>query len=441
MRDYLVALIVFGTLPFVLTRPHLGVLLWTWLGIMNPHRLGWGFANDLPFAAIAGGVTLLSFMISKEPKRIPWVPTTIFLVLFILWMNVTTVFALVPDPAMLQWAKVMKIQLMILLTMMLMYDRARLHHLAWVIVISLGFYGVKGGIFTLLNGGQYMVLGPEGSFISGNTEISLALTMVLPLMRYLQATSENKWIRRGLVAAMLLTALAIIGSYSRGAFLAGGAMGLFLLLKSRKKGALAAVLVLAVPLMLATMPDKYLGKMSTIETYEQDGSAMGRINAWHFAVNLANHRPVIGGGFDPFTPELFRVYAPNPLDFHAAHSIYFSVLADHGYVGLALFLGIMFSAWRAGNRVIRQSKGRQDLLWAWELASMTQASLVGFAVGGAFLGLAYFDVFYLLVAILVLTEAAVGKILLLEAGVRRPGWRRIGAAALAGVARRSGGGA
>lgn len=439
MRDYLVVSIVFGVLPFVLTRPHLGVLLWTWLGIMNPHRLGWGFANDLPLAAIAGVVTILSFLISKEPKRIPLVPTTILLVLFILWMNVTTFFSLAPELAMLQWSKVMKIQLMILLTLMLMYDRTRLHALAWVIAISLGFYGVKGGIFTILNGGQFMVLGPEGSFIAGNTEISLALTMVLPLMRYLQVTSENKWLRRGLVAAMLLTGLAIVGSYSRGAFLAGGAMGLFLLMKSRKKAALGVVLVLAVPLMLSMMPDKWYGKMSTIETYQQDASAMGRINAWHFAVNLANHRPVTGGGLETFTPELFQVYAPNPMNFQGPHSIYFSVLGEHGYVGLALFLGIMFSAWRAGNRVIRQSRGRPDLLWAWELASMTQVSLVGFAVGGAFLGLAYFDLFYLLVAILVLTEAAVGKTLQQEAGTSRPGWRRTRQEAFAGAARSNSG--
>jgi probable O-glycosylation ligase (exosortase A-associated) len=156
MRDYLVVSIVFGVLPFVLTRPHLGVLLWTWLGIMNPHRLGWGFANDLPLAAIAGVVTILSFLISKELKRIPLVSTTILLVMFILWMNITTFFALAPELAMLQWSKVMKIQLMILLTLMLMYDRTRLHALAWVIAISLGFYGVKGGIFTVLNGGQFM---------------------------------------------------------------------------------------------------------------------------------------------------------------------------------------------------------------------------------------------------------------------------------------------
>ncbi|MGE5027692.1 MAG: putative O-glycosylation ligase, exosortase A system-associated [Betaproteobacteria bacterium] len=434
MRDYLVALIVFGALPYILTRPHLGVLLWTWLGIMNPHRLGWGFANIFPFAAIVGVVTMLSYLVSREPKRIPWAATTIFLVLFILWMNVTTVFALVPDQALPQWSKVMKIQLMILLTMMLMYDQKRLHTLAWTIVVSLGFYGVKGGIFTILTGGKFMVLGPEGTFIAGNTEIALALTMVLPLMRYLQVTSENKWVRRGLVAAMLLTGLAIIGSYSRGALLAGGAMGMFLLFKSRKKALLGFMLVLAVPVMLSMMPDKWFGRMSTIETYQQDASAMGRINAWHFAVNLANQRPVVGGGFETFTPELFRVYAPNPLDFHGPHSIYFSVLAEHGYVGLILFLGIAFSAWRAGSRVIGQSRGRPELLWAWELASMTQVSLVGFAVGGAFLGLAYFDLFYLLVVMLVLTEAAVGKALRQETATVRTGWRRTSQEAFAGAA-------
>ncbi len=78
--------------------------------------------------------------------------------------------------------------------------------------------------------------------------------------------------------------------------------------------------------------------MWTIRDYQEDSSSMGRINAWHFAANLAADRPVVGGGFQVFTPELFQKYAPNPTDFHDAHSIYFESLAEQGYVGLALFV-------------------------------------------------------------------------------------------------------
>ena len=46
MRDIIVTLAVFGLLPLILRRPWLGVLAWSWLGFMNPHRLTWGFAYD-----------------------------------------------------------------------------------------------------------------------------------------------------------------------------------------------------------------------------------------------------------------------------------------------------------------------------------------------------------------------------------------------------------
>ncbi|HEU4855481.1 MAG TPA: DUF5935 domain-containing protein, partial [Nitrosospira sp.] len=45
MRDILVTLIVFGALPFVFKRPYIGVLLWVWISVMNPHTQGWGFAT------------------------------------------------------------------------------------------------------------------------------------------------------------------------------------------------------------------------------------------------------------------------------------------------------------------------------------------------------------------------------------------------------------
>ncbi|HNP52273.1 MAG TPA: DUF5935 domain-containing protein, partial [Nitrosomonas nitrosa] len=64
MRDLLVASIVFGGLAFTLSNPYIGVLLWSWIGYMNPHRLGWGFAYHFPFALLIALVTLISLVIS-----------------------------------------------------------------------------------------------------------------------------------------------------------------------------------------------------------------------------------------------------------------------------------------------------------------------------------------------------------------------------------------
>jgi len=295
MRDVAVTLIVFGVLPYILKQPHIGIYAWSWIGYMSPHRLGWGFANNLPFAALIGAVTLIALVFSKEPKRIPLTSVTVTLILFLVWMVITTLFAISPDEAMAKLSKILKIQLVIFLTLMLFNHRERIQGLVWVIVISLGFYGVKGGIFTLITGGQFHVVGPPGSFIEGNTSLALALVMVLPLMRYLQIQADNKWVRRGFVAAMGLTTLSILGSYSRGALLALITMGGFMLLKSRKRGLLIVALILSIPVGIAFMPDRWMGRMQSVQNYEEDSSAMGRITAWMFAIKMAKGR-FLGGG-------------------------------------------------------------------------------------------------------------------------------------------------
>lgn len=54
MRDILVTALILGSLPFILRRPYIGILVWAWVSYMNPHRLTWVFAYDLPFAQIVG---------------------------------------------------------------------------------------------------------------------------------------------------------------------------------------------------------------------------------------------------------------------------------------------------------------------------------------------------------------------------------------------------
>jgi probable O-glycosylation ligase (exosortase A-associated) len=401
MRDLFVTMAVFGSLPFILKRPYIGVLMWAWIGYMNPHRLSWGFATDFPFAMIVAITTLFGMLFSKETKRIPWTGETIVLLMFIAWMGVTTAFAFHPALAQAQFIKVIKIQLMTFVTMMLMIDRRRIYLLIWVIVLSLGFYGVKGGIFTLLTGGEYHVWGPDGTFIGGNNEIGLALIMTLPLMRYLQLQAKNKVIIIGLWCAMGLSTVAIFGTQSRGAFLGLGAMATWLILKSRKRFMILVLAIIGVVVAVSFMPQSWHDRMETIRTYKQDASAMGRINAWHFAFNLAKDHPILGGGYESFRPDLFAIYAPNPENVHDSHSIYFGVLGEHGFVGLSLFLLLGFLTWRSCSVIAKEMRDIPHTEWLSDLARMVQVSLVGYATSGAFLGLEYFDYYYDLIAIVI----------------------------------------
>lgn len=402
MRDILLSVVFFGALMLVFKHPHYGIYLWSWLGYMNPHKLAWGFAVNIPFAFMTAVVTLTVYLLSKEPKRIPWTPEIILLIIFLGWMTFTTFFALYSEPAWQQWDKVFKIQIMTLVTAMLLTDRKRLEGLVWVIALSIAFYGVKGGIFTIVKGGVHHVQGPATTFIAGNNELGLAMVMTVPLLRYLHLQAKNRLIRLGLATAMVLTGVSAIGTQSRGALLAAAAMGGMLWLKGRNKATTAVYIIVAVGLIAAIMPQKYWDRMNTIKTYDQDASAMGRINAWHVAFNVAKDR-ITGGGFEIFRPPTFRQYAPNPYDVHDVHSIYFEVMGEHGFIGFGLFVLIGLLAWRTGSKVIRECRKDPNRKWAADLAAMTQVSMVGYATGGAFLGLAYFDYYYHLVIILVLT--------------------------------------
>jgi probable O-glycosylation ligase (exosortase A-associated) len=409
MRGLIVTLVVFGAVPWMFYYPFTGLMFWVGLGYLNPHRLTWGFAYDLPFVQVTAIVTMLAWFFSKEPKKFPLNGVTFSWLLFTLWVSITTLFALNPEAAANEWVRFIKIQLMTLMMLVMISDRRRIELTVWVIAGSIAFYGAKGGIFTLLSGGHYYVLGPATTFIAGSNEIAFATIVILPLLWYVWHVSERRWLRLGLLATAGLCVLSVLGSQSRGALLALVAMLGMLWLKSTGKFVTGTLGLLALALALLFMPPEWMERMQSIRDYDQDPSALGRINAWWFAVHLANDHPIAGGGLRTFTPELFLEYAPDPTNFHDAHSIFFEVLAEQGYVGLLLFVVMGLSTLLLAGRTARLARGREDLGWAALLAGMLQVSLVGYVVGGLFLGLAYFDLPYSLLALAVATHGVVAR--------------------------------
>lgn len=416
MRDVLVTVIIVGSLPFILRRPVIGVFMWVWISVMSPHRLTWGFAYDQPFAMLVALTTIFAMLLHRDRREFPLTRTTIVLILFILWMNVTTVFALDHDLALPMLEKVMKTFIMVLVVLYLVIEKKDIEILTWVTTLSLAYYGFKGGMFVLRGGGENRVYGPAGSFIEENNSLALATIMIIPMLLYLARRVKDyslRWgmqrrLRWAMIGGAILCGFSVLGSHSRGGFLAVGVMLGFLWLKTKNKILTGLVMLMIVPFAINFMPDEWTKRMETITEYQEDGSAMGRINAWTMALNLTRDRPITGGGFEIYTQSVFNRWAPNPT-VHAAHSIYFSILGEHGYVGLMLFLLFWFFVWRDASFIIQQTRKRNGWAWANELARMIQVGLVGYAVGGAFLSLAYYDLPYYMAAIVVVTRRLLQK--------------------------------
>jgi putative inorganic carbon (HCO3(-)) transporter len=407
MRDILVTLIVLAGWGYTLKKPYIGILLWSWLSYMNPHRLCYGFAYDAPLAHITAIVLLGSMLLSKETKKFPFNPITFLWIIFVLFMGITTFFAYFPIEATSQFNRVIKIQLIIFLTMMLITDMDKLNKLIWIIVLSIGFYSAKGGFFTLLTGGAFRVWGPAGSFIEDNNSLAIAVLMIIPLMIYLYQTSNKKWIKQGLLAAIILSLFNVLGSQSRGALIAIIAVGAFYWTKSQSKFASGIFIAILAMSLIAFMPESWHQRMDTINTYEQDSSAMGRINAWMYAFNAANHN-LLGMGFESWSRETFALYAPNPENVHAAHSIYFSVLGDHGWIGLSLYLLIFFFTWRKLVSIIKLTAQKEELKQIHSLAKMLQVGFIAYFTGGTFLSLSYFDLPWHFISIVIIISPLVG---------------------------------
>ena len=202
----------------------------------------------------------------------------------------------------------------------------------------------KGWDIHFNDGRNLPCLWPANTIIGDNNQLAVALLMSLPLANYLRTQTANRYVSWGLFAGMAFTLVSVVGSYSRGAIIALGTLAIFGWLRSRRK---ILFLVAASALLFGTlnfMPEQFWDRMNTIQGTEGDASFHGRVVAWQVAYEYANdHFPFGAGFYGPQLAPLFHSYFPAE-DPHAAHSIYFQVLGEQGYVGLALYLMIIAGA-------------------------------------------------------------------------------------------------
>lgn len=407
MRDLALFALLAAFLVAIPKRPYVGLMAWVIFSVMNPHRLSWGAAYDFPFAQLIAAATILSLVFNREPKQLKGGIPGAILFAFFLWLCLTTLFAFEADRASDYLTRVAKTFLMTGVMLLGLRTRRHVELIIWSLVISLGFYGVKGGLFTLATGGAFHVNGPPGSVMEGNNALGVGLVVVIPLIVLLYQETKNRWVRYGLMGGAMLCSVAVLGTYSRGALLAIGGMGLLLWWRSAHKGVIAIAAIGFVLLAIPAMPEQWTERMNTIETYDEDASAMGRIVAWETAYNIAKDRFPVAGGFEYHSPDTSAKYSPVPSMVLVAHSIYFEVLGSQGFIGLLLFISLWLAVWAQCSRIRSMSKHVHELQWAFSTASLLQASLAGYLVGGAFLNLAFWDLPYYLFAISAITSHVV----------------------------------
>ena len=161
--------------------------------------------------------------------------------------------------------------------------------------------------------------------------------------------------------------------------------------------------------------DRWLDRVSSIADYESDtGSAVLRILVWKWTLEFVKSYPV-GGGFHAYVVNQISLpgSASNPggtIQFgRAFHSIYFEMLGEQGWPGLAMFLTIAVLALWNTVKVHRISKRNPDLEWCGALALAVRAGLAAFLSAGAFVGIAFQPMFWYFVAMTVCLRSYVWR--------------------------------
>jgi O-antigen ligase len=146
--------------------------------------------------------------------------------------------------------------------------------------------------------------------------------------------------------------------------------------------------------------------MNTISVSPQDGSAQGRLMAWGAAVRMAADNPIFGVGAGHFPVMFGTTYKPagvGQIPWLTAHSIYFLVLGELGLPGIAFLLTFIIWNLRANRQLAIEIAGQdsESARTASRLLAALSATMLAYAVGGAFLSALYYPHVFVLAGLMV----------------------------------------
>ena len=411
-------LITLGCCLVALRRPAHGMLAFVAFSILAPHGFTWSFARTFPHSLAISVCTLIGFAFYAGTKSVPIHRETILLAAAWLWFCFSTIFAVEQDLAVEKLFLISKILFMVFLSMAILNSKEQLHNLARAIAIPIGLLAVRGLFFFVRMGGSEMVEGPAEGILFANNSIGLAMAMNVPLLVYLLRTETNKWLL-WLVRCMLVASYpAVIGTFSRGAWLALGAVTVLLVMRSKHRfllvGAGAVVLMMGASLFPFFASERLTERAGTFQEIEKDNSSQQRFGSWEFCALVGLKNPIFGAGIDHYSLKMYETYSPEYAErwdlkrwggkAWSCHSMWFTILGEHGVFAFLIWVGLLGSCMWSLGRLKRYGLAAQECAWLVPWADTLRMSFVGFAVAGTFLDFAYFDVYYQLVAAVIILK-------------------------------------
>lgn len=423
MRD----LLLLGLLPLMLytmvQRPFIAVGMWIWTALFFPNAWVYGIAGSIRYNLLFTGVAIVGYLAWKAKPKIEWTGLGLLVLAFFFWTLGSTMTSIGnTEISWNYWIRFAKVVSLFVAVVLVIKDKLHFDFVLWCVVLSVGFYADLETLKFIASGGGHKIAGISGHVLGDRNELALAFVMTLPLCYYLwtEYGKQSRILNLGLLGTMALLALGVIGTQSRGGFVALLVLGAYMYLKSDRK-ILLTVLVAAFCIGASFyISSDYVARIDSIASADEDNSFMGRVVAWKLSFIMAMQHPFFGGGiksleYFPVWSELSKDFfaypwfytgtaLPNMTAARAAHSIYFQVMGDQGFVGLALYVACLACSFMKAGSVARRARKIGAPAWLPTAAVMVQLSIFAFAVGGAALSLAYFDLLFALFGLVVVLE-------------------------------------
>jgi putative inorganic carbon (HCO3(-)) transporter len=444
LRAIFVSVIILYGLFQSFRSPFYALLFYLWIAYFRPEFWLWSdWVSQLNLSLIVGVIVLISTVLSGRRLRFGIGPC--LMLLFLAQTLVSTLMSPAFAYAWPYWQDFAKSTIISLLIVTLVTDERKLRLTFLVIAFSLGLEAVKQGwAQLLLNPGA--ANNNENAVLGDNNGVAVGMFMLVAILVALARTAPGRKEKLAHRFAIFGVLYRGISTFSRGGFLACGALAIHFLMRAKRKFAAAVGMALVALLIVPVMTDAFWERMGTITTATENvdtanESSEGRVHFWQVAVAMANDRPLTGVGHNAY-PALYDQYDTTEGEYgfgRAVHSSWFAILSEAGYPGLLLFLFILGSAVWACRRARRLAKKHPSLQNLGFYAIAIEGALVTFAVGGSFVTIQYVELVWHTLALSIVIDrlvaeraAALDATPRVAAPVAQPVRARIGIAAATG---------
>ena len=393
-----------ATTPFVLT------LGYVWVDTFRPQDVAYIVLNQLPVSLIMGVGAFGSYFLMDRRSPPPLTLQSVLQIAMLVWCTVTMTWAVAPTEGWEKWDWAFKSMLFSAFVPLVIRSRVQIEAFAQTYVFSLAANFLPFGVKTLISGGGYgsnLGLAQGNSGLSEGGLLSTICLMAVPLAVFLGKHSllmpKLKLMPLAYWAVAALAIVTAIGTYERSALIGLLVLGLYMWWRSRHKLLFGLIGLGIAAAVFYTTSSSWNARISTIGEFQTENSALTRLLVWKWTLTYALSHP-FGGGFMSFLINHIE-FPPDPVHpggytqfGRAFHSIYFEVLGELGWPGLAIFLTVALTSFLSLLSLSRRTRKIPELQWVAHMADALQSGLAVFMTSGAFVGIAFQPMFWYFVS-------------------------------------------